>query len=949
VVGAIGGGRYVEYGALGEVVSDAASLQSLARPGTALVGPATRAAAGHLFTWGDPEGPDAGGPGQGAAYLDAPLAAGSQLRLGARGPIVGRRAELRALDAALREAIAGRGSVVLLRGEPGLGKTRLVQECRTRFMAWAGARDGRLPLWLESRSASYTSATPYGLYQQLLAGWTGVPPDQPRPVARAALEKALSALLASTDLLPALEHVMGLVPAARREEMGPEELRRIAFTALRTVISRLVPARRPAVIVLEDLHWADPTSLKFTRELVALTVGRPLLILATTRPDHGPEVGDLAAAPGVRTVELRPLPDAAARELARELIGDAGPGAGPGEDVIDAVVETVDGNPLFLEERLSVLLETGALTGGPGGWRLVSGPGPAVPQVLDRLVRSRIDLLTPAAQDVVRVASVLGPQFLASVLCDVCAHELITTPNAPRPRPEFTTALRELAASGILRQVPGSPPAGGPEPGGLETSYQFRHALIQEAAYYGILRADRRRLHGRAAAALEAARSSSLDEIAAVLGRHYAAAGMSAKAIRYLELAGDNATWSFANDEAISAYQEALAVTRETADADAGARLQAKLANVLWRTARKDETRAAFTEALRLSATLAPGGAAPGPPPAAERLRRAWLLTRLGRLEMADGRHAAARGALDDALAILGDAPAGSDDEADVWLELMIDGRAALLLVTGDVAGGRAALELARPVLEARGRPSRRYSYHQERAFERVNPAGLRADDEALAHFRRGLAAARESHDTKDIGYATYFVGWALWLRRELDEAHRYLTEALEIAERVGEVLLRSNSLGSLVLVALARHDTATVRALAPRAQAAAEAFEPSLRSWAIAPLAWLAWQDGRPGDVIAIAERTESVAPATKVVLHATSYRWVYLFPLTALYLDRGDTGTAVAQARRVLAEDQQALPGDLAAAVRAAAGAWDSGVPDDAAAGLREALRLASAQGYF
>jgi tetratricopeptide (TPR) repeat protein len=815
-------------------------------------------------------------------------------------------------------------------------------------MAWVGARDGRLPLWLEGRSASYASATPYGLYQQLLAGWTGVPPDQPRPAARAALEKALTSLLASSDLLPALEHVMGLVPATRREEMGPEELRRVAFAALRTVISRLVPARRPAVIVLEDLHWADPTSLKFTRELITLTAGRPLLILATTRPDHGPEVADLARTAGVRTVELRPLPDAAARELARELIGGAGPGAGPGEDVIDAVVETVDGNPLFLEERLSVLLETGALAGGPGGWRLASGPGPALPQVLDRLVRSRIDLLAPAAQDVVRVASVLGPEFLAAVLCEVYTQE-ITTPNAPRPHPEFTTALRELTASGILQQVPGSQVPGGPEPGGLETSYQFRHALIQEAAYYGMLRADRRRLHGRAAAALEAARSNCLDEIAAVLGRHYAAAGMSAKAIRYLELAGDNATWSFANDEAISAYQEALAVTQETADADAGARLQAKLANVLWRTARKDETRAAFTEALRLTATLAPGGAAPGPLPEAERLRRAWLLTRLGRLEVADGRNAAARIAFDDALAVLGDTPGDGDDDADVWLELMIDGRSALQLITGDVTGAHATLELARPVLEARGRPSRRYSYHQERAFERVNPAGLRADDEALAHFRRGLAAARESHDTKDIGYATYFVGWALWLRRELDEAHGYLTDALEIAERVGEVLLRSNSLGSLVLVALARHDTATVRALAPRAQAAAEAFETSLRSWAIAPLAWLAWQDGRPDDVLAIAELTESVAPASKVVLHATSYRWVYLFPLTALYLERADTGTAVAQARRMLAEDQQVLPADLAVAVRAAVRAWDAGHPDDAAASLREALRLASAQGYF
>ena len=205
------------------------------------------------------------------------------------------------------------------------------------------------------------------------------------------------------------------------------------------------------------------------------------------------------------------------------------------------------------------------------------------------------------------------------ILAEVFNQEL-SLPDAAVPRADFPPALAELAASGILQPVPGT--------GGA--SYQFRHALIQEAAYYGMLRADRRRLHGRAAAAIEAARPNCLEEIAAVLGRHFAAAGHDAKASHYLELAGDNATWAFANDEAISAYQEALSVTREIADADAGARLYAKLANVLWRTARKAETRAAFTEALRLTSTLAPGE----PLPEAERLRRAWLLTRLGRLEM---------------------------------------------------------------------------------------------------------------------------------------------------------------------------------------------------------------------------------------------------------------------------------------------------------------------------
>jgi hypothetical protein len=92
--------------------------------------------------------------------------------------LVGRQIELAVLDDALRESISGAGSVAFIVGEPGLGKTRLVQECRKRFMAWVGAGTGRLPLWLEGRAASYASSTPYGLYQQLLSAWVGAAPEE---------------------------------------------------------------------------------------------------------------------------------------------------------------------------------------------------------------------------------------------------------------------------------------------------------------------------------------------------------------------------------------------------------------------------------------------------------------------------------------------------------------------------------------------------------------------------------------------------------------------------------------------------------------------------------------------------------------------------------------------------------------------------------------------------
>jgi predicted ATPase len=130
--------------------------------------------------------------------------------------LVGRSGEVSVLDAALRDAEAGRGSVVVLVGEPGLGKTRLVQECRKRSMGWAGAGSGRFPLWLEGGCASYASTTPYGLYQHLLASWLGVTTDDDEETIVAALNRALTVTMGAQDLCPVLTRMRGYRPGRTR-------------------------------------------------------------------------------------------------------------------------------------------------------------------------------------------------------------------------------------------------------------------------------------------------------------------------------------------------------------------------------------------------------------------------------------------------------------------------------------------------------------------------------------------------------------------------------------------------------------------------------------------------------------------------------------------------------------------------------------------------------------
>jgi adenylate cyclase len=934
VVGPIGGGAKVEYGAFGDVVSVAAALQSSARPGSVLVGPSTRAVTGHLFSWGAAEEVALSGHPRPlvASYLDAPRARVAQRRprLGGRATLVDRDAEMQALDGALRAAVTGHGCVVLLTAEPGLGKTRLVQECRKRFIAWVGAGSGRLPLWLEGRCASYASAVPYSLYRQLVASWIGISPDQPAQQLRPALETALVHLMGNANLLPPLARMMGAATGAERQAQGrtgPEELQRMTFGAVRSVVSRFAAAG-PTVLVLEDLHWADPTSLRLTLELAELATGRPLLVLATTRPGAGPEVEALAARGQTRQLALRPLSAAAAAALASSLIG--GQVARP--EVFATVLATADGNPLFLEERLSSLLETRTLVREQGTWRLRRTQGPEVPQVLERLVRSRVDRLGPAAQEAIRAAAVLGTEFTAPLLAAV----LDSQPAALAP------VLAELSASDLVHREQAT--AAGDR-------YRFRHALLQEAVYLGLLRAERRGLHARAAAAVAAVSNGRLPEVAAVLGRHYAAAGNAGQAVRYFELAGDHATDAFANEEAIASFRAALAVTAWPAETDAMAararaatavRLRTRLANVLWRTGRREEARDEYRAALRLGDAVDP-------------LLRAHLYTRLGRLELTSLSYEAATAAFDAAEALLGDHPGdgaadGDEDRAaaaaDQWLEIMIDGRADIHVLRFEPDQALEVLEAARPVLEAHGTPARRYVFDRLYTQQRLIRNRFLVDDADIARLRRSLEMAEHTGEEKDLGYATHFLGWALWLHGDLPEARRQLQSASDMAERMGETFLRAVSLLWLTLTALRAHDTETARALLPRATAAAENAGAPLAG-VMACRAWLAWQDGCPDDVLRLADELAHSELTTVGVVAV--YDWVYLFPLIAARLGAGSVKEAVAAARRLLDPAQQALPGDVTAALSAAAVEWDRGEPDAARQHLESALRLARDRDYF
>jgi class 3 adenylate cyclase/tetratricopeptide (TPR) repeat protein len=938
VVGPLGAGA--GYGAMGEVVGLAAALQSAAKAGSVLVGPVTRAAAEAAFEWGPTEDvvPTPGAKPLVASYLERPKARSlgyrGQRRWAGSAAVVGRDMELAVLDEVVRETTSGTGSVVSIVGEPGLGKTRLVHECRKRFMAWVGAGTGRLPLWLEGRAASYASSTPYGLYQQLLSAWVGIAPEEGEELVRPALERAMKAIFGGqVDHARFLAHMMGLPPGleeARLARLSPEGLQRATFAAVRAVVGRLVE-RGPTVLVLEDLHWADPISIRLTEELPALAADGPLLILLTRRLEPDPGLSGLESALEadarylLRQVKLSPLPEEAERALARSLIG-----VGADEGVIEAMCVGVDGNPLFLEERLSSMIETGALVKEEdAAWRLRGSAGTEVPEALERLIRSRVDRLGAQPGEIITAASVLGREFGLSLLTAVA-----------EVKGELATALAELCASGLLTEVRKVP----------EPAYRFRHALIQDAIYGGLLRSERRQFHARAAWGLEAASPDRVEELAPVLGHHYAAAGEADQAVYYLEVAGDHAASVFAMDEAVASYREALAILDEGRTigtvAKAAVELRAKLAEVLWRHRRFGQARVVLREALQLVGPEQP-------------LQAARLQARLGRVEaeasMSTGAstrtratvcYNAAIGAFDAAEHLLGECTEELDEEqSDLWLEIQVDGRANLHYWWNEPEREAEVLAKARPVLEARGSPTRKAGFYQHVANQRAWESRHRIDEEMLENARTAVSAAKEGNNEYDFAVTVMNLGLLLLWHGDLAEAQEKLEASRVIWERIGDPLF---PLGYLNLAALRRHDVETVRSLSGQVLTLAEAAEhpnPVHLILAKATMAWVAWRDGRPADVVAIANEALELWEVT-----AVSYpcKMLCLWPLIAVHLSAGQVAEAVDAGRQLLMPPQIRFPDELESLVEWVVATWDSGERDRAAGKLADALELAERLGY-
>jgi DNA-binding winged helix-turn-helix (wHTH) protein/tetratricopeptide (TPR) repeat protein len=464
------------------------------------------------------------------------LHTGAALR--ALSPFVGRAHELATLHASLAQVKAGRGQSVGIVGEPGIGKTRLLLEFRRRLQAH------RTVTYLEAHCLSYGSSTAYLPILELLRTHCGIAAGDSDDAITAKVMSTSQALGLATDAaLPYLLHLFGLRAAttAQVAASGPDTMKAQTFAALRQLWFKS-SQRNPLVLVVEDMHWSDPTSAEFVRSLVEGLPGAALLVVTTYRPGYHPPWVEKSY---FTQLTLPPLSAHESEQIIEAVLGrEAAQPPVPRSLLIKA-----QGNPFFLEELLKMVVDQDGSREEPTNASVLSQPsgGFRLPLTVEAVLAARIDRLPLAAKEVLQTAAVIGSVVPVPLLRLV----------AGQPDVSLHECLSHLQAAEFLYQTHEF----------REDGYAFKHALTQEVAYDSLLTDRRAVLHARIVEALETLTAEAVSAVDTQWTRsdqierlaHHAVTGQAwPKAVTYCRQAGEKAMARSAHREAVSYFEQAI-------------------------------------------------------------------------------------------------------------------------------------------------------------------------------------------------------------------------------------------------------------------------------------------------------------------------------------------------------------------------------------------------------
>jgi class 3 adenylate cyclase/predicted ATPase len=534
----IGEGSSREQAVVGETPNLASRLQGLAPPNGVVVATSTRRLLGDVFVCEDLGSHDLKGISEpvkawrvtGERAVESRFEA---MRSGRLTQFVGRQTELSQLLGLWERAKAGEGQVPLLCGEPGIGKSRLSTALFEQISA-------ELHMTIRHQcSPRHINSPFYPVIRQIERAARFERDD----TANVKLEKleALLSLAGQTTLAdaPLYAALLSIPTGGRYPELDltPERQKNLTIAALSQHLLGLARTQ-PLLVVFEDVHWIDPTTLDLINQFIEAVKKAPILFLITFRPEFFPPWLDRS---NVTMLRLNRL----GHDHARAIIVDITGGKALPDDVYEQIISKTDGVPLFVEELTKTVLESGLLH--DAGDRYIAGslPPPAIPTTLHDSLMARLDRLSPI-KEIAQIAAAIGREFSYRLLNSVASTSEVLLKGA----------LAQLSASELIF-VRGEPP---------DSRYMFKHALVQDAAYSSLLRGKRQQLHSRIAAVLEDQFADTVETQPELIAHHFEQAGSSGPALEYLRKAGQRAIERSANAEAIGHLKHALELLQSLPD-----------------------------------------------------------------------------------------------------------------------------------------------------------------------------------------------------------------------------------------------------------------------------------------------------------------------------------------------------------------------------------------------